>query len=129
MPSVLLAGTLVSVPKNLNPCNGRPHVTFLLRPDGADQQIWKITAKDENELGCERLSFGDAVAIVGTLQIGVECDRAGRRRISFCAEAKQILFLRGRSVAKAARVPGGSTKDPLRQAVLQLPMGQTGLVP
>jgi hypothetical protein len=101
MPSVLLAGTIVSTPKNLIPFNGRPHVTFLLRPEGADQQIWKVSCKDENELGCERLSFGDSVAVVGTLDVGVECDRNGTRRVAYRVEAQQILFLRNRSITAA----------------------------
>jgi hypothetical protein len=105
MPSVLLAGVVCSQPKNLNPTSGKlPHMVFNLRPEGADQQIWKISAKDENELGVERLNFGDAVAIVGALDVGFECVKAGNRRVAFRVEARQILFLRGRSIAKAAAI-------------------------
>jgi hypothetical protein len=36
------------------------------------------------------------------LDVHTESDREGRKRIGFNVQAKQILFLRGRSVAKAA---------------------------
>jgi hypothetical protein len=76
-------------------------VTFNLRAEG-DGQVWRITAEDENEVGVERLNLGDAVAVTGRLDIGIEVDKAGNRRISYRMEAHQILFARARSVAKAA---------------------------
>jgi hypothetical protein len=76
-------------------------MTFNLRPDG-DPQIWKIWALDETELGVERQGPGDAVAIVGTLDIRAETDKAGNKRIGFNVHARQVLFLRGRSVTRHA---------------------------
>jgi hypothetical protein len=54
-------------------------------------------------LGVERLGVGDSVAIVGQLAIRTEKDREGRKRISFNVRAKQVLFLRLRSVQAAIR--------------------------
>jgi hypothetical protein len=103
MPSVLLAGVIASAPKNLNPSSGKPPLmSFLLRPDGGGWQLWKICALDERELGCERLQAGDCVAVVGALDVGVEEDHTGARRIAYRVTAHQILFLRNRSVAKKA---------------------------
>ena len=97
--TVLIAGIICSHPKNLNPANGHPHMIFNVAEGG---QVWRVSAEDQAELGTERLMFGDAVAVVGLLDIHVEADRAGRRRVAFCVEAKQILFLRNRSIVKAA---------------------------
>jgi hypothetical protein len=93
-------GSVGNKPKNSNPHGKPPNMNFLLvEPDGT---VWKVTALDETELGCERLAFGDAVAIQGQLNVHAECDREGRKRIAHCVTARQILFLRGRSVTKAA---------------------------
>jgi hypothetical protein len=70
-----------------------------------DGRVWQITALDETELGVERLAFGDAVAVTGHLNIDVETDRKGHRRVAFKMEARQILFLRGGSITKAAMPP------------------------
>ena len=91
MAILLLAGIVCSAPKNLNPANGRPHMVFLLRAEG-DGQVWKISALDEREVGVERLSLGDAVAVTGHLDIGIEVDKAGNRRIAYRMEAHQILL-------------------------------------
>jgi hypothetical protein len=103
---VLLAGVVVSTPRNLNPANGRPHVTFLLRADGDKDRIWKISARDETELGMERVALGDVLAIVGILDVGVE-----KGRISYKIEARQVLFLRNRSVARAAPALNGFVRS------------------
>jgi hypothetical protein len=101
MAVILLAGIVCSVPKNLNPANGSLHMVFHLRAEG-DGQIWRIRAKDKNEIGAERLALGDGVAVTGVLDIRAEADREGRKRIGFRVQARQILFLRGRSITKAA---------------------------
>jgi hypothetical protein len=67
-----------------------------MRPDGSDGQVWKITAKDEAELGMERVALNDSVAILGKLDVGVE-----QGRIAYRVQARQVLFLRNRSIAKA----------------------------
>jgi hypothetical protein len=100
MATILLAGVVCSAPKNS--ASGRhPRMTFRLRAE-SDGQVWLIEALDERELGIERLSVGDAVAITGQLDIRAEADREGRRRIGFRAIAEQIMFLRRRSIVKAA---------------------------
>ena len=101
MATVLIAGVICSNPRNLNPPNGKlPNMVFNVAE--SDGRVWRVVALDEAELGTERLVFGDAVSIVGLLDVRAETDRAGRKRIGFNVEAKQILFLRARSVAKAA---------------------------
>jgi hypothetical protein len=100
---ILLAGIVCSAPKSLK--SGHPHVTFNLRAEG-DGQIWRISALDENEIGAERLALGDAIAVTGQLDVGVEADRAGRRRVAYRCEAKQILFLRNKSIVRAAAMNG-----------------------
>ena len=103
MATVLVAGIICSNPRNLNPPNGKPpHIVFNMAEN--DGRVWQITALDETELGVERLAFGDAVAVTGHLAIDVEADRYGRRRVAFKMEARQILFLRPRSVVRAAPV-------------------------
>jgi hypothetical protein len=97
MATVLIAGVICSHPRNLNPSNGHPHMVFNLAEGG---QVWRVSAEDQAE-------FGDAVAVTGLLNIRAEADRAGNRRISFNLQAKQILFLRGRSVARAAAMTHG----------------------
>jgi hypothetical protein len=79
MAVILLAGIVCSVPKNLA-SGRRPHMVFHLKAE-SDGQIWLIRALDENEVGVERLSLGDAVAVTGHLDIGIEADKAGNRRI------------------------------------------------
>jgi hypothetical protein len=68
----------------------------------SDGRVWRVMALDEAELGTDRLVFGDAISVVGVLDIRAECDKAGRKRIGFNVQAKQVLFLRGRSVTRAA---------------------------
>jgi hypothetical protein len=104
MATVLVAGVISSHPRNINPANGKPPNMVFNVAEG-DGRVWQITALDETELGVERLQFGDAIAVTGHLNIDVETDRKGHRRVSFKMEARQILFLRGRSIAKAAMVP------------------------
>ena len=77
------------------------HGFFHLKAE-SDGQIWKIVALDENEIGVERLQIGDGVAITGMLDVRAEADKAGNRRIGFNVQARQVLFLRGRSVTRAA---------------------------
>lgn len=100
MPHILLAGVVTSVPKALNPANGHPHISFFLRADGDNirGRVWKISCLDEVNLGAERIQAGDVLAVFGALDVGVE-----KGRISYKIEARQLLFLRNRSVAKATQ--------------------------
>jgi hypothetical protein len=49
----------------------------------------------------ERSGLGDACSIVGRLDVHVAEYRLRRKRIAFCAVAKQLMLLRVRSAAKA----------------------------
>jgi hypothetical protein len=100
MATALIAGVICSHPKNLNPRNGKPPF-MIFNLCESDGRVWRVMALDECELGCERLVFGDAVSVCGLLDVRAECDREGRKRIGFHLQAKQILFLRPRSTAKA----------------------------
>jgi hypothetical protein len=99
MAAVLIAGLVCSLPKTS--LNGRPHTTFFVRAE-SDGQIWKITVFHEDEIGvADTLAIGDAIALTGSLNVRPEKDRLGRKRIAFCAVAKQLMLLRARSAAKA----------------------------
>jgi hypothetical protein len=104
MATALVAGVICSNPRNLNPANGKPPF-MVFNVAESDGRIWQVVALDESELGTDRLMFGDAISVVGVLDIRVEVDREGRKRIGFHLQAKQILFLRGRLIAKAAMMP------------------------
>jgi hypothetical protein len=99
---LLLTGTVCSQPRAL--AAGRPHMVFHLRAE-LDGQVWLVRADDEMEIGVERLRVGDACAVTGQLDVRTETDREGRKRIGFHVQARQVLFLRNRSVTKAAMVP------------------------
>jgi hypothetical protein len=104
MATVLIAGVICSNPRNLNPPNGKPP-NMVFNVAESDGKVWQVTALDETELGMERVAFGDAIAVTGLLDIRAEADREGRKRIGFHVQARQVLFLRGRSITKAAMVP------------------------
>lgn len=110
MATVLVAGVVCSHPKNLNPYNGKPPLMVFNLAEG-DGRVWRVVALDENELGAERLTFGDAVAVTGALDVRAEADREGRKRIGFNVEARQVLFLRGGSIAKASPAARGTPRD------------------
>jgi hypothetical protein len=101
MATVLVAGLVCSLPKAAIPANGRLHTAFHLKAE-SDGQIWKITVFHEDEIGVvDTLAIGDACSIVGRLDVHVAEDSLGRKRIAFCAVAKQLMLLRARSAAKA----------------------------
>jgi hypothetical protein len=101
MAVVLIAGLVVSLPKAAIPANGRPHTAFLLKAE-SDDRIWKIIVFHDDEIGIvDTLAIGDACSIVGRLDVHVAEDSLGRRRVAFCAVAKQVMALRGRSSEKA----------------------------
>jgi hypothetical protein len=98
--TVLLVGSVANKPRNSNPAGKPPNMNFLLaEPDG---RIWRVVALDEAELGVERLVFGDSVAVQGVLDVHAE-----KGRIAYCIAARQVLFLRGRSITKAAMMHEG----------------------
>jgi hypothetical protein len=97
----LIAGLVASLPKASLPTSGRPHTAFLLKAE-SDGQLWKILVFHEDEIGVvDTLAIGDACAIVGRLEVHVAEDSLGRRRVAFCAIAKQVMALRLRSPMKA----------------------------
>jgi hypothetical protein len=99
MPSVLLAGSVLTAPKSrLDP---KPHTWFNLRCEDENDRTWRAVVFDEEELGgaVSLLAVGDACAIVGKLDVHAAEDSLGRKRIAFCVTVKQILILRRRSPA------------------------------
>jgi hypothetical protein len=80
MPAILLAGSVVSVPKScLNP---KPHAWFNLR-SGDDARIWRETIFHEDEVpGLDRLTVGDVLSVVGLLNIHPVTDSQGRKRLA-----------------------------------------------
>jgi hypothetical protein len=82
--AVLLAGCVVPRPKScLNP---KPHSWFNLRSEG-DERIWRVTAYDEDEIGgLDTPAVGDALSVVGALDIHAAEDSQGRRRIAYCVQ-------------------------------------------
>jgi hypothetical protein len=101
MAVVLIAGLVASLPKASIPANGRPHTAFLLKAE-SDDRIWKIIVFHDDEIGIvDTLAIGDACSIVVRLEVNVAEDSLGRRRVAFCAVAKQVVALRGRSSEKA----------------------------
>ena len=99
MPSVLLAGSVVSRPQpRLDP---KPHTWFNLRSEG-DERIWRVIIYHEDEVpGVDRLALGDVLAVAGVLNLHPAMDSQGRRRLSFEVIGRQILLLRIRSSERA----------------------------
>jgi hypothetical protein len=100
MPLCLIAGVVASSPRSrLDP---KPHVWFNIRSEG-DERIWRVTILDEDEVGgAETLRPGDALSVVGALDVHAAQDARGYKRIAYCLVAKQLLLLRNRSPVKAA---------------------------
>jgi hypothetical protein len=98
MPSVLLAGSVVSRPQpRLDP---KPHTWFNLRSEG-DERIWRVTIYHEDEVpGIDRLAAGDVLSVVGLLNIHPVMDK-GKKRLAYEVIGRQLLLLRLRSSERA----------------------------
>ena len=112
MPSVLLAGSVVSAPRAcLNP---KPHVAFHLRVEG-DERVWRVIVFDEDEVpGVDRLAVGDVLSVVGLLNIHPVMDK-GTKRLAYEVIGRQLLLLRLHS-SERARAMGSPRQAPLHTA-------------
>jgi hypothetical protein len=99
MPAILLAGSVLSLPRScLNP---KPHAWFNLRSEG-DERIWRVTVYDEDEVGgVDTLAVGDVLSVVGLLNIHPVTDSQGRKRLAYEVIGRQLLLLRLRSSERA----------------------------
>jgi hypothetical protein len=105
-PWVSSAGCVLSRPKFC--LNRKPHAWFNLR----DERIWRVTAYAEDEIGgLDTLAVGDALSVVGALDVHAAEESQGRKRIAYCVTARQLLLLRSRSPAKASASSFFAVKD------------------